>query len=306
MSTTTITRSQPRRSWLSRHGSQLALHAVLIIITILFLIPLLVVISASFTDEIALTKNGYALWPTKWSLDAYNYILLDPNQILRSYGVTATVTVVGTIVGLIVMTLLAYVLARQDFTWRRPASFYVFFTMLFNGGLVPAYILITQGLKLRDTLWVLILPYLVVPWFIFLLRTYFLTLPKEFIESAKIDGASEYRIYLNIIMPLSTPAIATVGLFCILMFWNDWWLALLYINDPKLYPLQYLLYAILQNAEFLSTNSTAAAMLSTVRAPLQTTRMAMAVVAMGPVAIAFLLLQRYFIRGITLGGVKGE
>ena len=299
-------KTQHQRSWLSRNVSQLVLHAVLIIISVLFLIPLLVVISASLTDEIALTRNGYGIWPSQFSLDAYNYILLDPSQILRSYGVTTAVTVIGTVLGLIVMSLLAYVLARQDFTWRRPVAFFVFFTMLFNGGLVPTYIMVTQYLKLRDTLWVLILPYMVVPWFVFLLRTYFLTLPKEFIESAKIDGANEWQIYLNIIVPLSTPALATVGLFCILMFWNDWWLALLYINEPKLYPLQYLLYAILRNAEFLSNNSNASAMLTSVKVPLQTIRMAMAVVAIGPVAIAFLALQRYFVRGITLGGIKGE
>lgn len=299
-------KTQHQRSWLSRHFWQLVLHAALLIITVLFLIPLVVVVSASFTDEIALTRNGYGLWPSQFSLDAYNYILLDPSQILRSYGVTISVTVIGTVLGLIVMSLLAYALARQDFTWRRPLAFFVFFTVLFNGGLVPTYILVTQYLKLRDTLWVLILPYLVVPWFVFLLRTYFLTLPKEFIESARIDGANEWQIYLNIILPLSTPALATIGLFCILMFWNDWWLALLYINERRLYPLQYLLFAILRNAEFLSTNSTASAMLTSVKVPLQTIRMAMAVIAIGPVAIAFLALQRYFVRGITLGGIKGE
>jgi len=291
---------------LLRNKSQLILHAVILSITALFLIPLLVVVSASFTDEIALTRNGFGIWPSQFSLAAYNYILLDPSQILRAYGVTAIVTIVGTVLGVVIMSLLAYVLFRHDFTWRRPMAFFVFFTMLFNGGLVPTYILITQYLKLRNTLPVLILPYLVVPWFVFLLRTYFLTLPKEFVESAKIDGANEWQIYRHIIMPLSTPALATIGLFCILMFWNDWWLALLYIDEPKLYPLQYLLFAILRNAEFLSSNASSLAMLTSTRPPLQTTRMAMAVIAIGPVAVAFLVLQRYFIRGITLGGIKGE
>ncbi|MCL6511691.1 MAG: carbohydrate ABC transporter permease [Anaerolineae bacterium] len=300
------TRTHRPLSQLSRNKAQLILHAVMLSITVLFLVPLLVVVSASFTDEIALTKNGFGLWPSQFSLDAYNYVLLDPSQILRAYGVTTIVTLIGTVLGLIVMSLLAYVLFRHDFTWRRPMAFFVFFTMLFNGGLVPTYILITQYLKLRNTLPVLILPYLVVPWFVFLLRTYFLTLPKEFVESAKIDGANEWQIYRHIIMPLSTPALATIGLFCILMFWNDWWLALLYIDEPKLYPLQYLLFAILRNAEFLSSNTSASAMLASTQPPLQTTRMAMAVIAIGPVAIAFLLLQRYFIRGITLGGIKGE
>lgn len=295
-----------RRSWLSKNASQIGLHTVLIVITIIFLLPLLVVISASFSDEVALTKYGYGLWPAQFSTDAYRYLLLNPAQIVRAYGVTATVTAIGTVLGLFIMTLLAYAMSRQDFTWRRPLAFFVFFTMLFNGGLVPTYILITQYLKLRDTLAVLIVPYLVVPWFVFLLRTYFQTLPKEFIESAKIDGASEWQIYSRIVVPLSVPAIATVGLFLILMFWNDWWLSLLYINEPSLYPLQYLLYAILKNAEFLSSNQSASAMLGSVQTPLQTIRMAMAIVAMGPVALAFIFLQRYFIRGITLGGIKGE
>jgi putative aldouronate transport system permease protein len=295
-----------RRSWLERNGGQLGLHTVLILITILFAVPLLVVVSASFTDEVALAKNGYGLWPSQFSTDAYRYLLLNPDQIIRSYGVTMLVTLLGTLGGLLVMTLLAYALARVDFTWRRPISFFVFFTMLFNGGLVPTYILITQYLRLRDTLAVLILPYLVVPWFVFLLRTYFSTLPKEFIESAKIDGANEFQIYARIVLPLSTPALATVGLFLILMFWNDWWLALLYINEASLYPLQYLLFAILRNAEFLSNNANQSAMLGSVVVPLQTIRMAMAIVAMGPVAIAFLALQRYFVRGLTLGGIKGE
>lgn len=300
--------TQPYRrpGWLARNGPQIGLHTILIIVTFLFLVPLLVVVSASFTDEIALTRNGYGLLPSQFSTAAYEYLLLNPAQILRSYGVTALVTAIGTTFGLLIMSLLAYVLARQDFTWRRPLGFFVFFTMLFNGGLVPTYILITQTLKLRDTLLVLILPYLVVPWFVFLLRTYFQTLPKEFIESAKIDGASEWQVYSRIVMPLSVPAIATIALFLILLFWNDWWLALLYINEPSLFPLQYLLFAILRNAEFLSTNANASAMLGSVQVPLQTTRMAMAVIAMGPVAIAFLVLQRYFIRGITLGGIKGE
>lgn len=302
----TLTIPQARRSWLSRNGGQIGLHTILILITILFAVPLAVVVSASFTDEVALAKNGYGLWPSQFSLDAYRYLLLNPEQIIRSYGVTMVVTLIGTLGGLMVMTLLAYALARVDFTWRRPISFFVFFTMLFNGGLVPTYILITQYLKLRDMLAVLILPYLVVPWFVFLLRTYFSTLPKEFIESAKIDGANEWQIYARIVLPLSTPALATVGLFLILMFWNDWWLALLYINDASLYPLQYLLFAILRNAEFLSSNTNQSAMLGSVIVPLQTIRMAMAIVAMGPIAIAFLALQRYFVRGLTLGGIKGE
>lgn len=303
-----VAKSQPavRRSWFARNRGQLLLNVALLVLTFLFLVPLWVVISASFTDETTLTKTGYGLWPVQISLDAYTYILQNPTQIVNAYGVTTLVTVLGTLVSLFINSLTAYVLARVDFTWRRPFSFFIFFTMLFNGGLVPSYILITQYLNLRDTLWVLIVPSLVAPWYIFLLRTYFSTLAKEFIESARLDGANEWQIYARIVMPLSTPALATIALFTILGYWNDWWLALLYINEPRLYPLQYLLYAILRNAEFLATNANSAAVLGSVKVPLQTVRMAMAVIAIGPVALVFVSLQRYFVRGLTIGGIKGE
>jgi putative aldouronate transport system permease protein len=304
-----VTYSNVRRqrpSWLARHGGQILLNAVLLVLTFVFLLPLWVVISASFTDEVTLTRTGYALWPTEFSLAAYDYILNNPDQILRAYGVTTFITTVGTVIALFINSLTAYALARVDFSWRHTFSFLLFFTMLFSGGLVPSYILITQYLKLRDTLAVLILPMLVNPWYIFLLRTYFSTLAKELIDAAKIDGANEWQIYGRIILPLSTPALATIALFLILGFWNEWWLALLYINDPNLYPLQYLLVAILRNAEFLSSNTNSSAMLGSVQVPLQTVRMAMAVIAIGPIAIAFISLQRYFVRGLTVGGVKGE
>ncbi len=286
--------------------SQLVLNTILITLTLLFLVPLLVVISASLTDDLTLTKSGYSLWPKQFSFDAYTYILNNPVQMVQAYSVTLFVTVVGTIGGLLVMSMFAYALSRAEFTWRRPISFIIFFTMLFSGGLVPVYILITQYLKLRDTLLVLILPYLFSPWYVFLLRTFFSQLPKEIVDSARIDGANEWQIYGRIMMPLSTPAIATVGLFLILQYWNDYWLSLLYINDSKLYPVQYLLYAILRNAEFITANTQNSAMLGSIRVPVQTIRMAMAVIAMGPVAIAFLTLQRYFVRGLTIGGIKGE
>jgi putative aldouronate transport system permease protein len=295
-----------RANPLRRHLGQIALNFVLGIITLLFLVPLLVVISASFTDDIALTKFGYGLWPSIFSVSAYSYILAAPEQMLRAYGVTTFVTLVGTIAGVLIMSLFGYALSRTEFTWRRPISFLIFFTMLFSGGLVPVYILVTQYLKLRDTLLVLIIPYLFSPWYVFLMRTFFSQLPREIIDSARIDGANEWQIYGRIVMPLSTPAIATVGLFLILQYWNDYWLSLLYINDAKLYPVQYLLYAILRNAEFITSNTQGSAMLGSIRVPVQTIRMAMAVIAMGPVAIAFLSLQRYFVRGLTIGGIKGE
>lgn len=306
---TTLSTTSPPYSppgWFARNRGQLVLNLALALLTFLFLVPLWVVISASFTDETILIKEGYGLWPQTFSSAAYTFILQNPTQIMNAYGVTTLVTTIGTLLSLLINSMTAFALARTDFTWRRPFSFFIFFTMLFSGGLVPSYILITQYLKLRDTLAVLIVPMLMAPWYIFLLRTYFSTLAKEFIDSAKLDGANEWQIYWRIVMPLSTPALATIALFTILGYWNDWWMALLYINEPALYPLQYLLYAILSNAEFLTTNANSSAMLGSVQVPLQTVRMAMAVIALVPVAIAFVSLQRYFVRGLTIGGIKGE
>lgn len=285
--------------------TQVVINGALLAVSLVFLFPLLLVISSSLTDETTLARAGFALIPPKISFDAYNFIRMDPGRIVQAYSVTLTTTTVGTSVGLLVMSMLAYALSRQDFGWRRPLSFFVIFTMLFHGGLIPTYILVTQTLRLKDSLLALILPYLVVPWYVFLLRTYFATLPKELIESAKIDGASEWRVFFQIVIPLSTPALATVGLFCILMYWNDWWLPLLYIDSPDKFPLQYLLYSIQKSAEFLTTGE-ASAMLQTIELPVQSMRMAMAVVAMGPIAVVFLALQRYFVRGMLVGSLKGE
>ncbi len=285
--------------------TQLTINGALLLVSLVFLLPLWLVISSSLTDEVTLARTGFALIPQKISFDAYNFIRMDPGRILRAYSVTLTTTTIGTIGGLLIMSMLAYALSRQDFVWRRPLSFFVFFTMLFQGGLIPTYILVTQTLHLKDSLLALILPYLVIPWYVFLLRTYFITLPKEMIESAKIDGASEWRVFFQIVVPLSTPALATVGLFCILMYWNDWWLPLLYIDSPDKFPLQYLLYSIQRSAEFMTTGD-ASAMLQTIALPVQSMRMAMAVIAMGPIALVFLLLQRYFVRGMLVGSMKGE
>ncbi len=292
--------------WFARNWGQFALNLPLLLLALVFLVPLWVVVSASFTDEMTLIKEGYGLWPGEISTLAYGVILNNPTQIRNAFGVTVLVTTIGTLISVLINSMTAYALARTDFTWRRPFSFYIFFTMLFSGGLVPSYILITQYLKLRDTIAVLIVPTLIGPWYIFLLRTYFSTLAKEFIDSARLDGANEWQIYWRIVMPLSTPALATVALFTLLGYWNDWWMALLYINDPDLYPLQYLLYAILTNAEFLTKNANSSAILGSVQVPLQTVRMAMAVIALVPVSIAFVALQRFFVRGLTIGGVKGE
>jgi putative aldouronate transport system permease protein len=281
--------------------TRLLIHAVLMVLSLLFILPLVLIISASFSSESAIATHGYSPIPRDFTLFAYKYILENPSQILQAYGVTLVVTVVGSSVGLLAMALLAYPLSRRDFGLRKPLSFFVFFTLLFNGGLVPFYILVTQYLHLQDTLLALILPYLIVPWFVLLLRTFFAGLPAELIEAAKIDGAGEWRVFFAIVLPLSTPALATVGLFSALQYWNDWWLGLLFINNAHLVPLQYLLYKLSTNIDFLASNP----MTVGVAIPVQTTRMAMAVLAVAPITVAFLFFQRFFVRGITLGGLKG-
>jgi putative aldouronate transport system permease protein len=291
-------RAPRRRAALGR----LAIHAALVALSIAFLVPLLLVIAASLSDEAALSKYGYSLLPQQFTTFAYRYIFQDPGQLARAYGVTVVVTVVGSSLSLLVMALLAYPLARRDFGPRKPLSFYVFFPLIFNGGLVPFYILVTQYLHLRDTLLALILPYLVVPWYVLLLRTYFAALPSELIEAAKIDGAGEWRVFFRIVAPLSTPALATVGLFSVLLYWNDWWMGLLFIDNQNLMPLQLLLYNIMTNIDVLASN----AQTTGVPIPSLSVRMAMAVLAIGPIAFAYLFVQRYFIRGITLGGLKGD
>jgi putative aldouronate transport system permease protein len=282
--------------------ARFTIHLVLVALSAVFVLPLLLVISASVSDENALGKYGYSFLPQHFTTFAYQYIFEDPGQLLRAYGVTVVVTAVGSGVSLLVMALLAYPLARRDFRPRKPLSFYVFFPLIFNGGLVPFYILVTRYLHLQDTLLALILPYLVVPWYVLLLRTYFASLPAELIEAAKIDGAGEWRVFFRIVIPLSTPALATVGLFSILLYWNDWWLGLLFIDNQNLMPLQLLLYNIMTNIDVLASN----AQTTGVPIPSLSVRMAMAVLAIGPIALAYLFVQRFFIRGITLGGLKGD
>lgn len=281
-----------------------AIHAFMIFVCILCAAPLLLIISASFTDETTLVQQGFRLIPLKFSTTAYEFLLRDPQQILRAYGVSLFVTVAGATLSLLFMSLLAYALSRRDFKLRRLISFFVFFPILFNAGMVPFYITMVRTLGLKDTLFALILPPLVIPFFVLLLRTYFASLPRELIEAAKLDGGSEWRIFFQVVVPLSTPALATVGLFSLLFYWNDLYLSLLFINKPELYNLQYLLYKIISNIQVLQEGM--AAQGTGIRPPLQSVRMAMAVLAMGPVLFAYLFVQQYFVKGITLGGLKGD
>ncbi|BBH22725.1 ABC transporter permease [Paenibacillus baekrokdamisoli] len=272
--------------------------------------PFLFVLIISFTDEMSLAENGYRLIPNKWSYSAYEFIFKSGDQLLRSYAVTIFVTVVGTLISLAIIAFYAYAISRPTFRYRGFFSFIAFFTMLFNGGLVPTYIVTTQVLHLKDSIWALILPMCVNAFYILVLRTFFQTMiPDGIIESGKIDGAGEFRVFFSIVLPISLPGIATVGLFCTLAYWNDWFNALLYIDgNPNIVPLQAMLMRIENNLKFITSNSALAnsgQSLELLRSlPQETSRMAMVVLATGPIVLAYPFFQRYFVQGLTIGAVK--
>lgn len=269
--------------------------------------PFVLVLSASFTNEHALSTNGFRLIPSEFDLTAYEYILKSPERILRSYGVTIFVTVATVVVGVLVMSMVGYTMARTNCKFARPLSFYVFFTLLFSGGMVPSYILMTQVLNLKNTFAVMIIPSLVYAFHVIMIRTFFQKLPSALFESAKIDGANEFVIFFKIALPLSVPVLATVAFFTAMSKWNDWQTGLLYITNERMEPLQYMLYRIEQNIQSLLTAlSQGGGIAVDVRnIPGQNLLMAMAVVAAGPMLAVFPFFQKYFISGLTVGAVKG-
>lgn len=278
--------------------------------TILCVFPLLLVIMVSFTDEMAILQNGYQLIPKAFSLTAYELLFADSGQIVRSYGVSLFVTVVGTILSLLLTAAFAYPISRKDLPYRNGFAFFIFLTMLFNGGLVPWYLVYTKYLHLGDSIWALIIPMLVQPFNILIMRTFFqTTIPAALIEAATIDGAGELGIFIRIVLPLSLPVIATIALFNTLMYWNDWFLSLIFISDNKTVSVQYLMYKTMLNIQYLTSNVQASEALTrgggTVRLPSEAIRMAMAVIGIGPIVLAYPFFQKYFVKGLTIGAVKG-
>lgn len=281
---------------------------VLTILAVIALLPILLIVIASVTDEKALLANGYTFFPAKLSPDSYYYMVRQGSMIVRSYGITILTTVVGTAAGVLFTTMLAYPMARSSFKYRNIMSFFVFFTMLFNGGVVASYIMWSRIISIRNTIWALIVPnYLVTAFNVFLVRNYYATgIPEALIESAQIDGGNEFIIFLRIMLPLSIPVIATVALFSGLAYWNDWVNGLYYITDPTLFGIQNLLIRIMNNIQFLKSSSNAALLgTQAVDLPGTSVRMAMAVIGMLPVIIIFPFVQKYFIKGVVLGAVKG-
>lgn len=254
-------------------------------------------------------SEGYKLIPSVFSTEAYKYVFRNPQQLLDSYKVTIIYSIVATVLGVVVMAMLAYPLSRPNYKYKKIATFFIFFTMLFSGGLIPTYIWITRYLHLGDTIWVYILPCLVNAFHVIVIRSFFQGLPQALMESAKIDGASELQTFFKIVMPLSKPVIATISLLTLLSRWNDWNTALIYIKSSNLYSLQYLLQKILREAEFvknMADSSPVAGMdLDLSNLPSVTIRFAMCMVAAGPMLIIFPFFQKYFAKGLTVGAVKG-
>lgn len=292
-----------------RQKPQILIHTIAIIYAIACIIPFIIVIAASLTHPLELSQEGYSFWPNKIDIAAYTTIFEHPGVILRSYGVTIFVTAATVFLGLIFMSMAAFTLARKNCNFRRPLSFFFYFTMLFSGGLVPSYIWITQYLKLQDTYWVMIIPSLINVFHIFMIRTFFQKLSISLYESAKIDGATEFNIYFKIALPLSLPVLATVAFFNTMGKWNDWSTGLYYLNNAELYPLQFLLYKIQKNIQTLliamdfTTTGMGAIPIGDI--PGENLLMAMAVVATGPMLVIFPFFQKYFVAGLTVGAVKG-
>ena len=290
------------------HADNLCFKAIgyplLCLFALICIIPFFLIIASSFTSESYIIKNGYVLWPKEFSLTAYELIFKNPAKILRAYGVTAFVTITGTALSVFINAMTGYVLQRKDFKWRNIFSFYFFFTTLFSGGLVPWYILCVKTLHLKNTIWVLIIPTMVSVWNIILVKGFMGGIPGEITESAKIDGAGDFRIFVKLILPLSKPVIATIGLFTALAYWNDWYMCMLFIDKKELFDLQYLLYQLMGSIKALREIASQTTV-SVSSMPIESTKMALTIVATGPIILVYPFVQKYFVKGLTLGSVKG-
>jgi len=281
---------------------------ILGILAVIALLPIILIVIASFTDETTLLRNGYSFLPEKWSTDAYVYMLQQGATIFRAYGISVLVTLIGTVISVLITTMIAYPMSRKNFKYKNLLAFFVFFTMLFNGGVVPSYMMWTQVFNIKNTIWALILPnYLCGAFNIFLVRNYYAnSIPDALIESAQIDGASELTIFFKIIFPLAVPTVATISLFTALTYWNDWVNALYYIQKPQFYGIQNLLIRIMNNIQYLKSGAASVAVgTGAIQLPSNAVRMSMAVIGILPIVVIYPFVQKYFVKGVVVGAVKG-
>jgi putative aldouronate transport system permease protein len=293
----------------SRTGSYtIAINGFLFVAAVLCILPFVLLFMASITDENTIIREGYSLFPSKVSLYAYRYLKDNAFAMARALGISIFVTAVGTSSSLLIMALLAYPLSRKRMRLAKPLTFFVFFTMLFSGGLVPTYLVYTKLLGMKNSILSLMIPYLLVrPFYALLLKTFFsFSIPPAILESAKIDGAGEWGIFFKIIIPLSLPVLATVGLFQTVNYWNDWFNGMIFLTESRLFSFQNLLNRILLDVQFLSTNAMGdSAAQASGGIPTETVRMALAVIGIIPIVASYPFLQKYFVKGLTIGGVKG-
>jgi len=288
--------------------SNFALNIVFIIYVVLCVAPLLLVVAISLTDEKVILLKGYSFIPAKLSVKSYDYIISAGDTIWRAYGISVFVTAVGTLLSLLIICMYAYPLSRQTFKYKSQFALLAYFTMIFGGGLVPWYMVYTHLIPIRHTVWILIVPYLVNAWYVLIMRTFFkTTVPESVIESARMDGAGEFRTFFTIVLPLCRAGLATIGLFCTLNYWNDWYLPLVFLTDEKLYNIQYLMYQTLISIQYLTSGSASFAQSTNALAdmPSEGARMAIAVISIGPIILAYPFFQKYFVKGLTVGAVKG-
>lgn len=286
--------------------SSIPIYILLISFALTIVLSFLLVISVSLTSQQDISTYGFMLWPKKIDFSAYQYAFENMSGIFNAYKISIIYTVVGTFLSVLIMSMLAYALSRKEFVLRKGLAFYVFFTMLFSGGLTPSYILITQYLQIQNTIWVLILPTLVNCFHVIMLRTFFQQVPQSLFESAKLDGASEFRMFFNIAIPLSKSVIATVAFMGVITRWNDWFAPKLYISEEELYPIQYILQSMLANVQFaLDMMEQMPTTISAIDVPQENLRMALMVITSAPMLFVFPFFQKYFVRGITVGSIKG-
>lgn len=284
---------------------QVVINTVLIILSLMCVMPFMLLISSSITSETALVKTGYRFWPTEIDLSAYKYLLMDSTSIVRGYAISFFVTIVGTLASLMLTTLYAYPLSRKNLPGRNIFAFYIFFTMLFNGGLVPGYMMWTQMFHIKNTIFALIVPGLLLNAFnVIMMRTYFTTnIPEEVLEAARIDGGGELYILTKVVLPMSKPIIVTLVLLIGLSYWNDWLNGLYYVNRDNLYSIQVLLKKMMDDIEMIKKASAAGA--STMKMASISIRMAVAVMGALPIMCVYPFFQKYFVKGIVIGAVKG-
>lgn len=289
--------------------TQIILTIAFILLSVAIIFPFVLVLSISFSNEGDIINNGYKIIPENFDLSAYKFIFRNPGTVLQAYKVTAIFSLSSMVLSVVFMSLIAYPLSQKQFIGRKVINFIVYFTMLFGGGLVPAYILNTQYLHLGNTIWIYIIPGLINPWYVFMMRTFFSQIPDAIHESAVIDGANEFYFLFRIMYPLSKPVLAAIALFTLLGSWNNWFTSMLYIDDPKLVSLQYMLQKIMNNIKMLQESvqegGASSIQMSASEIPTETVRMAMAVVVAGPALLVFPFFQKYFVKGLTVGSVKG-